>query len=224
MTPSTLLGGSRRPRGRLLYRGAEADVIRGEWQGLDAVYKVRVPLPYRHPALDETIRRQRTIREAEMLHQAKGAGVRAPYVYDVDVPGSTLVMEFVEGTRVKDLLHGAGKGDVGPVFYEFGRNTALLHAAGIMHGDLTTANVVQRGGQLVFLDFGLSVRTERVEDQAVDLRLIKETLVGAHASISQEALESLTGGYASVLGDARTRAVFKQLRGIERRGRYARVE
>lgn len=216
-------GGTRPVGGRLLYRGAEADVIRGRWQGLDAVFKVRNPLPYRLPVLDESIRRQRTLREAELIHQAKEAGVEAPYIFDVDVPGSTLVMEFVEGVRVKDLLTARSQGQVKALFEEFGRDTARLHAAGIMHGDLTTANVVRRGGSLVFIDFGLSTRTERLEDHAVDLRLIKETLVGAHPSISEEAFAALSGGYSSVLGSTRTRAVFRQLRGIERRGRYARV-
>lgn len=216
-------GGTRPAGGRLLYRGAEADVFRGRWQGLDAVFKVRKPLPYRLPVLDESIRRQRTLREAELIHQAKEAGVGAPYLFDVDIPGSTLVMEFVEGVRLKDLLTAGSRGQVEALFEEFGRDTARLHAAGIMHGDLTTANVVQRGGRLVFLDFGLSTRTERVEDHAVDLRLIKETLVGAHSGISAEALDALGKGYAAVLGRARARAVFRQLRGIERRGRYARV-
>ncbi|MDG7008199.1 MAG: Kae1-associated serine/threonine protein kinase [Nitrososphaerota archaeon] len=222
MTESTSPGGSEHPAGRLLYRGAEADVIRGDWQGLEAVYKVRKPLRYRLPVLDEEIRRQRTLHEAEMIHQAKGAGVAAPYLYDVDPPASTLVMEYVEGTRLKDVIASKAEG-TDEVFREFGRNVGLLHRAGIMHGDLTTANVVRRGGSLVFVDFGLSIRTERLEDHAVDLRLIKETLLGAHPQVAAAAMEALNRGYAGVLGPARSRAVFRQLLSIERRGRYARV-
>ena len=223
MTKSTSHGGGRPREGRLLYRGAEADVIRGEWQGLDAVFKVRRPLRYRLPVLDEAIRRQRTLREAEMIHQAKRAGVEAPYLFDVDMPSSTLVMEYVHGARVKDLVGTADEGGLQALFYEFGRDAARLHAAGIMHGDLTTANVVRRDEGLVFVDFGLSVHTERLEDHAVDLRLIKETLAGAHAGVAGKAMEALTRGYAAVLGEARSLAVLKQLRSIERRGRYARV-
>ena len=223
MTGSTSRGVNRRSRERLLYRGAEADVIRGEWQGLDAVYKVRKPLRYRLPVLDEAIRRQRTIREAEMIHQAKTAGVEAPYLFDVNVPGSTLVMEYIEGARLKDLLGVHAPAGVKTLFYELGRNAARLHAAGIMHGDLTTANVVRREGGLVFIDFGLSIRTVRLADQAVDLRLIKETLEGAHPDVAAGAMESLNSGYAAVAGESRLRAVLRQLRSIERRGRYARV-
>ena len=146
-------------------------MIRGDWQGLEAVYKVRKPLRYRLPVLDEEIRRQRTLHEAEMIHQAKRAGVAAPYLYDVDPPASTLVMEYVDGARLKDVVASTADG-ADELFQEFGRNVGLLHRAGIMHGDLTTANVVRRGRSLVFVDFGLSIRTERVEDHAVDLRLI----------------------------------------------------
>jgi len=198
-------------------------VVQGKWQGLEAVYKVRKPLRYRLPALDETIRRQRTLREAEMIHLARRAGVGSPYLYEVDVPGSTLVMEYVRGARVKDMMENADGMDAEKVFYEFGRDVAKLHAEGIMHGDLTTANVVNRGRELVFIDFGLSLRTERLEDRAVDLRLIKETLAGAHPTIAAVAMEALGKGYEAVAGSARSRSVFRQLGSIERRGRYARV-
>jgi TP53 regulating kinase and related kinases len=221
LTESTSPGGSEYPRGRLLYRGAEADVIQGDWQGLEAVYKVRNPLRYRLPVLDEEIRRQRTVHEAEMIHQAKNSGVSAPYLYDVDPPASTLVMEYVKGSRLKDVIAKAEGTE--EVFQEFGRNVGLLHRAGIMHGDLTTANVVRRNGALVFIDFGLSIRTERLEDHAVDLRLIKETLQGAHPEVAAPAMDAMNRGYAGVLGPARSRAVFRQLQSIERRGRYARV-
>jgi Kae1-associated kinase Bud32 len=220
---STSPGGVEYPVGRLLYRGAEADVIRGRWQGLDAVFKVRKPLDYRLPILDDAIRRQRTIREAEMIHLAKRAGVTAPFLYNVDVSAATLVMEFVDGERVKDLINSNSRKTMDGFFFEFGSAVARLHSSGIMHGDLTTANVVLRDGSLVFVDFGLSLRTERLEDHAVDLRLIKETLAGAHPDIATAAFEGLYRGYAVVAGAVRSRAVLKQLQNIERRGRYARV-
>ena len=210
-------------RGHLLYRGAEADVILGDWQGLEAVFKVRKPLTYRLQVLDEAIRRQRTVHEAEMMHLAKNAGVASPSLYYVDIHSCTLVMQFVRGDRLKDLVASLSGSQLDRTFFGFGQDVARLHRFGIMHGDLTTANVVRSDGRLVFIDFGLSVRTTRLEDHAVDLRLIKETLVGAHPEVSARAMDALNGGYASVVGQARSRAVLKQLQNIERRGRYARV-
>jgi TP53 regulating kinase and related kinases len=223
LTESTSPGEADYAAGRLIYRGAEADIVRGEWQGLDAVFKVRKPLSYRLKIMDDAIRRQRTIHEADMIHSAKAARVASPFLFDVDVSAATLVMEYVDGKRVKDIVGSAPRGTVEAIFDEFGRSVAKLHVAGMMHGDLTTANVVMRGDELVFIDFGLSLRTPKLEDHAVDLRLIKETLVGAHSQIAPYALEALFRGYAEGVGPARSRAALKQLQNIERRGRYARV-
>jgi TP53 regulating kinase-like protein len=209
--------------GRLIYRGAEADIIKGEWQGLDVVYKVRKPLEYRLPILDGAIRQHRTLREAEMIHQAKKAGVDAPCLYHVDPASATLVMEFVSGDRLRDLIGRISTVELAQVFFMFGRDVARLHASGIMHGDLTTANVVRRGKSLVFIDFGLSMRSERLEDHAVDIRLIKETVEGAHSDFALEALEAFYKGYSTLVGETRFRQVMRQLQNIERRGRYARV-
>jgi len=217
-------GETEAPKGTLLYRGAEADVIKATWCGQQAVYKVRKRLPYRLPELDSEIRRQRTLHEGEMIRSAKRAGVSAPYLYFVDPIRATLVMEFIEGERMKDLVSSLPPRGSSVLFNLLGADVARLHAAGIMHGDLTTANVLRRSGRLVFVDFGLSVHSSRVEDHAVDLRLIKETIVGAHSAVAQPALTSLFRGYAGVAGERRAEAVFRQLRAIERRGRYARVE
>jgi TP53 regulating kinase-like protein len=129
-------------------------------------------------------------------------------------------MEFVEGERLKDAVASAPAGELAAIFEEFGLDVARLHSAGIMHGDLTTANVVRRNGELVFIDFGLAVHTTRVEDHAVDLRLIKETLVGAHPQVSTAALEAL---FRAAIFEEFGLDVARQLQSIERRGRYTRV-
>ena len=223
MTGSTSPGGTDPVPRALLYRGAEADVLLGKWQGLDAVFKIRKPLTYRLKALDDSIRRQRTLREADMIRAAKTAGAESPFMFAVDVPLATIVMEYVRGERLRDLVGGMGKPEAREAFKKFGREVGKLHLAGIMHGDLTTANVVMRRGRPVLIDFGLATRSTRLEDHAVDLRLIKETLAGAHPSLAPEALASFNGGYSGTVGPARSREVLKQLQSIERRGRYARV-
>jgi len=211
---------------KLLYRGAEADVYRGEWCGEPAVFKVRKPLQYRLPELDNQIRSQRTVHEALIIHQCKLAGVSAPHLYYLSPPEALLVMEFVEGERLKTLLLEAGltKERVEALGEEFGRSIARLHSAGIMHGDLTTSNVIVNGDALSLIDFGLTVHSQRLEDQAVDLRLVKETLTGAHHAVSKPFMQALLSGYSSVLGKERADAATKKLAEIERRGRYARVE
>jgi TP53 regulating kinase and related kinases len=209
---------------RLVYRGAEADVFLGRWCRVPAVYKSRKPLDYRLPELDLAIRSQRTVREAQMIRESKRAGVPSPYLYYVSPDEALLVMQYIEGERLKAVLDASTLREGAKLSGEFGRMVATLHRAGIMHGDLTTSNVIVNDRGLHLIDFGLSVRTGRIEDQAVDLRLIKETLVGAHNPMAKRLMASLLDGYSSVIGEGRALQARKKLVEIERRGRYARVE
>jgi len=218
------LGETNLTRARLIYRGAEADIFAGQWCGMKAIFKFRKKLPYRLDELDRAIRNQRTLHEAEMIHRVKQVGVASPLLYFVDPADSILVMEFVEGARMKDFISTSPRSESVPLFKLLGCMIATLHTKGIMHGDLTTSNVIVNPNGLVMIDFGLSIATTRLEDQAVDLRLIKETLTGAHSDLAAVALESLFDGYRETVGERRFRAVTRQLRDIERRGRYARVE
>lgn len=208
---------------KLIYRGAEADVYSGDWAGERAIYKFRKPLPYRLPALDAEIRSQRTSREAQLLHDSKSAGVRSPSLYYVSAVESLIVMQEMSGRRLKIVLESNEGGSRG-VSSDFGEAVGRLHSAGMMHGDLTTSNVIVDESGVCLIDFGLALRSTKVEDHAVDLRLIKETLVGAHPRIASSVMGSFLEGYAGVVGEKRSKEVSRKLSEIERRGRYARVE
>ncbi|MDA4123052.1 MAG: Kae1-associated kinase Bud32 [Thaumarchaeota archaeon] len=208
---------------KLVYQGAEADVYSGEWSGQRAVFKFRKALPYRLPELDRVIRSQRTAHEAELLHESKKAGIRNPTLYYVSAPESLIVMEEVIGPRLKTVLE-SGDAKTKAVSEAFGNVVGRLHASGIMHGDLTTSNVIVNGDGVNLIDFGLAVRSTKLEDHAVDLRLIKETLIGAHSTVASAVMKAFLEGYAGVVGEARAKQVSKKLAEIERRGRYARVE
>jgi len=216
---------------RVIYRGAEADLLRGSWCGVEAVFKFRRPFIYRLKVLDDAIRRQRTAREAEMIHEAKRSGARTPLLYFVDPANALIVMQWVEGRRLKEAVSSLPPEGLERVFAELGGEVARLHASGIMHGDLTTSNVLldndddrSDDNELTLIDFGLAIRTTRLEDRAVDLRLVKETLTGAHSEVASKAYAALLEGYGGEVGPGEVRAVTRQVAEIERRGRYARVE
>ncbi|MEM3095073.1 MAG: KEOPS complex kinase/ATPase Bud32, partial [Nitrososphaera sp.] len=127
-----------------------------------------------------------------------------------------IIMQFVEGENVRDSITPS-------LCYEMGRYAAMLHASNIIHGDLTTSNfITSKKQQLVLLDFGLSYYSERKEDIATDIRLIKEVFTSAHIAV-KKAFPSFVGGYASVAGKNRTDKILENVKEIEQRGRYARV-
>jgi Kae1-associated kinase Bud32 len=208
----------------LLHRGAEADLYLGKWGEEKAVFKIRNPLPYRLSIIDFQIRTQRTVREAEIISEAKRAGVRTPYLYFVDKKNATIIMECVKGEKLKDCAEAFTRQGLHEAFKRVGESIAKLHLAGIIHGDLTTSNMLWNGTHVAIVDFGLSVRSTRLEDRAVDLRLVKETLAGAHAHIFPLAFSSLLDGYRMIAGKSREAETLGKLGEIERRGRYARVE
>jgi TP53 regulating kinase and related kinases len=198
----------------LIKRGAEADIYIVEWNSKKAVSKVRSPKSYRHPDLDAAIRKYRTIHEASFMSAAKSAGVMTPFVYFVDPVKAEIIMEFIEGQNVRDAL-------TPNICYKIGRCAALLHASNIIHGDLTTSNFVMNK-RLVLLDFGLSYYSERTEDMATDIRLIKEVFTSAHIAV-RKAFPCFVEGYASVVGTKKIDKTLENVRKIEQRGRYARM-
>jgi len=214
-------------------RGAEATVEivaddGGERAAADRrVIKRRVPKEYRHPELDRTLRRERTVAEARLTSEARRAGVPTPLVYDVDVPDATLTLQHV-GDR--DLAAALDEGTERAA--SVGRHLARLHDAGIVHGDPTTRNArvgAEAPGEgsstaedgpgvddrTALIDFGLAYHTGHVEDHAMDLHVF-EGSVRATAADLYPLIEAFEAGYAAVGDDE----VLERLRDVEGRGRY----
>jgi len=209
---------------KLLRKGAEADIYVGDWYGDEVIRKIRKPKTFMHPKLDAELRRHRTVIEALSLSQAKDAGVSTPYLYYVDPGRGEIIMEYVHGERFKDLLARQPLGKLIPLCVELGRCVARLHAANLMHGDLSTSNFLVTGDSLTFIDFGLSFISPKLEDRAVDLHLVKEVLRSAHGNVWEEVFRFILKGYEEVSGEKQVAALTAKIREIERRGRYARVE
>ena len=202
---------------RLLRKGAEADLYLCRWHGMTCVAKVRIGKSYRRRELDERIRRERTRHEARMLHVVRSAGIRTPYVIDVDLDEYTLVMEYLNGHVLRDLLNSE---DVNVEMKaglagEMGRCLAALHAHGIAHGDLTTSNMILVDGKLCFIDLSLASLDIDVEEMGVDLRLAREALESAHPGLNL--FEHLLRSYSEWVG---AEEAISRLRETDRRGRY----
>ncbi|MEM2855996.1 MAG: KEOPS complex kinase/ATPase Bud32 [Candidatus Nitrosocaldaceae archaeon] len=199
----------------LIKRGAEAEIRLIDWYGKKAISKLRISKPYRNKILDESIRKHRTIHEAYMLHIAKNAGVSTPCIYFLDPINSEIIMEYIDGIIVKDMIDK----DI-ELSREMGKIVGKLHKNDIIHGDLTTSNFLIKNDKLVLIDFGLSFKSKRIEDKAVDIRLVKEILSSAHVDIFEKALRLFLDGYNSVYEIDK---ILEKVKKIEMRGRYARV-
>ena len=192
-------------------QGAEATVtIEG-----DRVVKRRVPRSYRHPSLDERLRRERTRVEARLTSEARRHGVPTPLVVDVDTAASTITFQYVGDSDLDAGLTAERARAVG-------RSLATIHDAGFVHGDPTTRNVRvesgDEGADRVFLiDFGLGYHTGHEEDHAMDLHVFAQSLAGTadDADRLQAAAEDAYRA-TSERGDT----VLDRLRAVEGRGRY----
>jgi TP53 regulating kinase-like protein len=209
---------------RLVAKGAEADLwLDPDWNGVRALLKRRGEKKYRNPALDREIRRSRTIREASIIHRAKEAGVPTPVIYQVDLESATIVMEFVDGDRVRDIVDSLEENERRSLFRLIGVMAGRLHGAGIVHGDLTTSNIIRTPDRIVFIDFGLSEVSRETEKRGVDLNLMQRMLTSTHFRHTGELFAAFQEGYRSALG-AEAGEALERMEEIARRGRYVERE
>jgi TP53 regulating kinase-like protein len=209
------------PKTRLLKKGAEASLFLADWYNHKAIIKVRVPKRYRPIELDVQIRNYRTIHEPQLMHEAKTAGVATPLIYMVNIPESTIVMQYIEGQQMKLLLNKASKQTRHTLCITIGESVGRLHKTGLIHGDLTTSNMIHANdGTLYFIDFGLGEKNIELEAQGVDLHLLKRALQSTHYQFWEECFQAVLAGYCSVRGEELTEKVYEKIHEIERRGRY----
>ena len=205
----------------LIKKGAEASLYVEEWHGRKVILKKRHPKQYRVPELDREIQVQRTRHEPQIMHKAKEGGVPTPVIFMVDLSEAVIVMEFVEGKQVKQVLNDLPQEERKRLCSQIGELVGRLHRNGIIHGDLTTSNMILTpSGKVVFIDFGLSEQTEELESRGVDLHLMKRAIASTHYMHIDECFEAIMAGYRSIMGEKVTEEVLRKVAEIERRGRY----
>lgn len=188
-----------------MIQGAEAEItIQGE-----EVLKERPEKKYRHEKLDTRIREERTSEEVKNIEKARKHGVNIP---ETEKTGKTsMKQERIEGDTLKTILPSEPE-----LMEEVGKNIGLLHGTGLVHGDLTTSNIMY-DGEIWLIDLGLSETTERTEDQAVDIYLLKKTLETSHPEQSTELWKKFRQGYREFKN---SEEVLETMEEVQRRGRY----
>jgi TP53 regulating kinase and related kinases len=200
--------------------------------GASAICKERFAKKYRHPVLDARLTKQRCRMEARLLEKCKSKGINVPNVLQVDTNfscGTALIyLEFIDGQTVRDYLEeyllpryesddnlitdiSSYKIKLRHLAVEIGETIARLHKAGMVHGDLTTSNMmlnvsnIREGNAqgnspnqtLVLIDFGLAKNTTAIEERAVDLYVLERALQSTHPTLPKSFLTSLLTAYAS---------------------------
>ena len=206
----------------LIRKGAEADLYLEDWYGIKIVKKVRIPKTYRLPQLDFEIRRSRTIHEAQIMHDAKLAGVPTPTIYFIDVNQNFIVMEYIKGQRIKEILNFISSEERKRLCRYIGELIGRLHQKRIVHGDLTTSNMIlDKKEKIFFIDFGLSEYSDELEKRGVDIHLMKRALQSTHYKHAKECFNSIIEGYANIIGHKIAREVVERVEEIVKRGRYS---
>lgn len=185
-------------------RGAEAVITLEQGK----VRKVRLAKSYRLPELDERIRAERTLREARITSDARRHGVPTPVISDIT--RFELEMEHLEGEKLKDII-------TPEISEKVGEMVGRLHKGGIIHGDLTTSNMILKSGRVHLIDFGLAFYESSVEAQGVDVHVYFQTLESTHDR-PQELIYAFRNGYIRIYPGAE--AVLERVKEIKARGRY----
>jgi len=196
--------------GEMLDNGAEAIVYLEEGpEGKKVLVKERVPKVYRHKEIDERIRTERNRTEARLMSEARRHGVSTPIIYDVE--DFKLKMQYIDGVPIKYLVTPELSEKVGEL-------VGKLHSGGIVHGDLTTSNLLLAGERLYLLDFGLAYYDKGLEARGVDVHVLFQTFESTHRN-HEALIEAFKKGYQRTFIDSED--VLKRVDEIKKRARYA---
>ena len=194
---------------RFIAQGAEAKLFLEHRK----IIKNRFPKSYRIKEIDDKLRGFRTRREAKILQKLQAISFPAPKLIKTDEK-ENLIIEKIEGKLIKDVLE---KRDFKNLCSQIGRKIAILHNNSVIHGDLTTSNMISNK-EIYFIDFGLSFFSEKAEDKAVDLHLLKEGLESKHYKIWEDCFKCALDAYKKEA--KKSSETLERLEIVEKRGRY----
>lgn len=195
---------------KLIAQGAEAKIFKKK----ASILKERIKKSYRLPQIDARLRKTRTRSEAKILRKA-GKIINVPKVLSVDDKKMKLELEHIDGVKVRDLLDRDDEFLKRKVCQELGKSIKKLHQNDIIHGDLTTSNMIWND-KLYLIDFGLGKISIRLEDKAVDIHLLKECFRSKHHVHWVTYWNEFKKAYNQ-------EKVFNQLERVEARARYNKV-
>ncbi len=232
---------------KLIQQGAEAKIFLNEKENF--IIKDRISKSYRIKELDDKIRKTRTKSEAKILEKANKI-IASPKPFFIPDGSYQIKMPYINGKKLSEHLNDFPLEKQKQIMKIIGEEVAKLHKADIIHGDLTTSNMIlvncnskdsdnninndnprdnphiinkKRGDnnfQVFFIDFGLGFISKKTEDMAVDLHLLKQALEAKHFQNWKTLFEQVKSSYEKELGHSESHKVFERITAVEKRGRY----
>jgi len=219
---------------RLLKQGAEARLKVGTFLGdRKVILKERFSKKYRHPELDAKLTKERFRGEVRSLMRAKAVGIRTPTLYWADDDSASFLMEHLDAAPTcRDYIKAnrADEGRLRALAAEMGRVIGVLHNNNLIHGDLTTSNILVENADdvikgksddvtLCLIDFGLGYVDGSVEDKGVDLYVLERALISTHPN-TEFMFEEILRAYKSQMKNGKLRnEIVKKYEEIRMRGR-----
>lgn len=198
---------------KIIGRGAEAILVHKDGE----LIKRRIKKGYRYEKLDIKLRRLRTRSEAKIMAKASSK-IKIPEIIGADDKKCEIKMDFVDGMVLSNSLDDIPEKKAINICKKIGENIAAIHDMDIIHGDLTTSNMIlNENDKVYFIDFGLGFHSKRIEDKAVDLHLLRQAFESKHFLHWREYFESALKGYKK---SQNSEKVIEQLKKVESRGRY----
>ncbi len=198
---------------KIIQQGAEAKIILKN----DLIIKDRISKSYRHRELDKQIRKRRTKSETKLLNKA--AKIISSAKPQESKEFDKILMPYIKGKKLSEHLDKFSLKEQKKICKEIGKSIAKLHKNDIIHGDLTTSNMILKD-KVFFIDFGLGYISRKIEDKAVDLHLLKQAFEAKHFKHYQELLKEVFKSYEKTLGKTESKKIFERVKAVEKRGRY----
>ncbi|MDD5650328.1 MAG: KEOPS complex kinase/ATPase Bud32, partial [Candidatus Nanoarchaeia archaeon] len=174
----------------IIAQGAEAVLIK---EGNNLI-KERIKKDYRIKEIDDKIRKLRTRSESKLIERASKI-INVPKIIDSNDKTMKITMEFIDGIKLVNHLDNINDKEREIILKQIGEGVSLLHNNNIIHGDLTTSNMILKDNKVYFIDFGLGFISDKSEDKAVDIHLFKQALDSKHYTHSEKSFENFLKGY-----------------------------
>lgn len=215
----------------LLQQGAEGKLYLTSYQGQRCLVKERFAKAYRHPDLDRQLTRERMRAETKAIQRCHAAGIAVPKILNMDLESRRIHMEYFEhGCTVKHYILNvlAGHADAENLLASLGDSIGSvigqMHKNHIIHGDLTTSNMLlnptaasagaasveaDTDYTLVMIDFGLSHYNTSPEDKGVDLYVLERALLSTHSAVMPQLFDHVLVAYRRGNADGCSHVIVK---------------